>query len=448
MTDKKYPRPNTRQWRGRLQPRSVKSVDKELFLHTPRDPSCLFQRAYKHIKVKQVEHDKILVSLSKDKTIEHQFLTLRSLTHLDKIDYNSRVQFTKLLLGCLLNHHKVIYEGILFGSSVNGLGFHDSDVDLRLRPLGYIPNNEGYELLRIDENWADSALRNIAYQTTRCSPAMGEFIPSNRCPIAKMTFMSGGKTGYLSNKECQRLVEGLKFDISMNSTNYLGSFNSKVLRFFCSLEPKFHLLATTIRYWSVRQSLIVPGYLSSYALINMLIFFCQTTSPPILPTIDQMREKALKNDQYKQNGVECKKGLLQLEWQCILSLDKSHYERSANREPLGIILLKFFEFYLNFPYSTQIITTRLGKSLSHDEFKLSPQYHPQFPIKSHLNIQDPFELKHNLTSGMQGASFRRMILIFKTSYERLFLELLNNFVNTDKKLDWGLIAIFKKIEGV
>ena len=47
-----------------------------------------------------------------------------------------------------------------------------------------------------------------------------------------------------------------------------------------------------------------------------------------------------------------------------------------------VLLLKFFEFYLKFPYSTHIITIRPGRALSHQEFKESPKFHQRFPIKS------------------------------------------------------------------
>lgn len=402
------------------------------FKHKPRSKACLSEPGRKHLTVIQLntagQYQKIKSMLAAQKTMEHQIIALREFTQLTQEEYRNRYIFTQLFLTCLHRHHNVVYEGIMFGSTVNGLGFCDSDVDLRLRPLQQI-SDDVYEPINMDDETRDKVLRNIAKQTHMCCPAIGIFVPSTRCPVAKLTFFDGYVRPY--SKDVGTRKEGLKYDVSLSSSNPLGTFNSTFLRFLCHLEPKFHLLATVLRYWSSKHGLIVPGSLSSYALINMLIFFCQTIQPPLLPTIDQMRDTYFEccvDDTDKDvSGDQDKKGMTQLEWQCIVCMRKDCYAPSANTEPLSILLLKFFEFCLNFPYKTHIITTRPGRALTHEEFKESTQFHPRFPLKTLINIQDPFDLKHNLTSGMPGGHFRRILITIRYSYERLFKELLNHF---------------------
>lgn len=428
-----------------LFPRSLKRADRELFLHYPRYAGCLRDRATELMQIHKTDEFDFENTLINCPTIEHQIIALRSLIQLSKEDYEQRYKFTELLLTCFYRHHKVIYEGILFGSTVNGLGFHDSDVDLRLRPLKQV-DSDVYEPVQLDKDMVDRVLRDIAYQTTRCSPAAGSFVPSTRVPVAKLVFVDVLQ---------QRPLESLKYDISLSSTNPFGTLNSRFLRFLCHLEPKFHLLATVLRYWSTVHELIVPGYLSSYALVSMLIFFCQTLEPPLLPTINHMRDLALDKESYVLKLQE-QKNVSQAEWNCIVCLVKELYTPSTNTEPLSLLLLKFFEFYLNFPYSTHLITTRPGKALTFEEYQTSCQFHPGFKLKPFLNIQDPFDLAHNLTSGMSGPHFRLLMLTMRQSYERLFKELLNNFTNPQdfeagkvvrgkhqaRSQPWGILTIF------
>lgn len=438
-------------------PKGFNKRDRAIFLHTARSENCFYKHAKNLLTVAKINPFQIQEKLVACQSIEHQIVALRSLIQLSRKDYEQRYLFTELLLTCLHRHHNVIYEGMLFGSTVNGLGFHDSDVDLRLRPLQNIGEDEYgpvFEPIQYDKDMVERVLRDIAFQTTRCCAASGAFVPSTRVPVAKLVFL---------DIQRKRPIESLKYDISLSSTNPFGTLNSRYLRFLCHLEPKFHLLASVLRYWSTVHELIVPGYLSSYALVSMLIFFCQTIEPPLLPTINQMRDLELDKN-FPGRAPSEKKGMTQAEWSCIICLREDLYTPSTNTEPLAVLLLKFFEFYLNFPYSTHLITTRPGRALTFEEYQSSAQFHPKFKIKSFLNIQDPFDLAHNLTSGMDGRHFHLFMTTMRFSYERLFKELLNNFSRppsknlVDNKVrmannltlysynkPWGLLNIFTKL---
>lgn len=436
---------------SRVAGRFYRSSDKKLFLKSNRSYKCLYANGHRNLKTPKLDNSKILdILCTQCQSIEHQILRLREETQITLEEYLKRYKFTQQILDCLYRHHEVVYEALVFGSSMNGLGFKDSDIDLRLRPLRKL-NNHTYEPDTDNDGLVDRVLRDIAYQTTRCSPAIGEFVPSSRCPLAKLTFFREysepiSLSRYKLREE--NLIKELQYDISLASSSPpLGIFNTLFLRFLCDLEPKFHLLAIAIRYWSKTRKLIVRGRLSSYALVNMLVYFCQTLDPPLLPTVDYMRKVSLKSQDAKdgknRDPLKC---LTQIEWQCIVCLDVKKYKRSTNSEPLGLLLLKFFEFYLKFPYETQIITIRPGEALTHNEFKESSQFHPNFPIKQFLNIQDPFELSHNLTTGMNADHFKKFIETIRMSYDTLFEQLMNNYAKPSHLSNrrWGIAVLFYK----
>lgn len=425
-----------------FQPRFLKSRDRRLFEKTKRRPGCFSKIVDLARPLALLDEHQINLQLKQLATIEQQMITVREVLQLRSSDIEYRVKFVQGLLTCLKRHHGIVYQGVLYGSTVNGLGHRDSDIDLRLRPLTRVDSNSNtYEPLYLNEGLIDLTLRNIAYQTTICHPAMGVFVPSTRCPLTKLKFVR--------SPDDRNNEEGLNFDITMLAVNSLGSFNSRYLRFLCKLEPKFHILALVLRHWSKTQGLIVPGRLSSYALINMLIFFCQSISPPLLPTVDEMRDMYFKHDvcnnniysnnHIKQNGTteqmdishpHDNRALTQVESQCLICLHQECYTKSKNEEPTSLLLLKFLEFYLRFPYSTHIITARPGHAITREDYQSSTLYNPRFPLKQYLNIQDPFDMKHNLTAGMDADHFHRLIMTVKCSYEVLHQELLDELNQT------------------
>lgn len=439
----------------RLNTRKQSCLEKYLFPIDKRNFSCLHPQINHLVGNTNLGVNYIRQNLSYCPTIEHQIVRLSTLVQQDREDFERRHAITSKLLDCIYKHHGTVYEGLMFGSTINGLGFKNSDVDLRLRPLRKITDKQ-YEPVVIDRQFAELILRDIAFQTCKCCTVDGNFVPSVRCPLAKLVFY---KTPFSELRErplrmhCQ---EGIMYDISLSSES-LGSFNSTFLRFLCQLEPKFHILAMTLRYWAKSQDLVSSGLMSSYALINMLILFCQVTEKPLLPSVDKMREVQLNiedeqraNEQQDIKNVE-KKGILFVDWQCKLCMDPSKYERSANDEPLSVLLLKFFEMFVNYPYTSQILSIRQGRLISIKEFKESEIFDDRYTINDFVNMQDPFDLRHNLSAGWNSSVYFHSFYykLYKT-YKILYKELverfdMSGFGTKDSRCNMGLNAIFKTI---
>ena len=81
----------------------------------------------------------------------------------------------------------------------------------------------------------------------------------------------------------------LKFRISpFCSCCRLGIHNSKLLKCYLSLDPRVIQLVFAVRAWAKAKD--VSCQLSNYALTLMVLYFLQTTSPPVIPSLQDPAE--------------------------------------------------------------------------------------------------------------------------------------------------------------
>eukprot|EP00478_Filoreta_tenera_P004049 GABV01004342.1.p1 GENE.GABV01004342.1~~GABV01004342.1.p1 ORF type:complete len:150 (+),score=34.62 GABV01004342.1:1-450(+) len=78
---------------------------------------------------------------------------------------------------------------------------------------------------------------------------------------------------------------GISCDICIN--NSLAVENSKLLRDYARCDPRVRDLIFVVKYWARRRKINDPyrGTLSSYALSVLVISFCQTRDPPVVPSL-------------------------------------------------------------------------------------------------------------------------------------------------------------------
>jgi terminal uridylyltransferase len=88
-------------------------------------------------------------------------------------------------------------------------------------------------------------------------------------------------------------ITGLKCDICM--CNQLAVLNSRLLRCYMQLDPRAKPLAFCVKHWAKRRSVNDPyhGSPSSYAWVLLVIHYLQTTSPPILPVLQDLFSHAV-----------------------------------------------------------------------------------------------------------------------------------------------------------
>ena len=138
---------------------------------------------------------------------------------------------------------------------------------------------------------------------------------------------------------------GLKCDICM--CNRLALINSRLLRAYMQIDPRARQLAFIIKHWAKRRSINDPyhGSPSSYAWVLCVIHFLQTTTPPILPVLQQLYGADAARDFAPSTIVRTHDGK---EFECAYCTDVSAVRdaiatlRPMNMMPLGELLVCFF----------------------------------------------------------------------------------------------------------
>ena len=212
-----------------------------------------------------------------------------------------------------------------YGSTANSLGFRNSDIDLfiELKNENNFHNKFGFEK-------AMSYLKK--FRTTlshNLNIMIAEPVDSRRCPIIRIDF------NYLRNAFSQKAFVYKKVAIvcDLSLTNGLGVINTKLIRLYSRLESRFHQLAVVLRYWAKINGFIdgLNG-LTSYALTQLVVFFCQSISPPLIPSLDQLKRLSL--DTVVIDGIECR-----------FCDDLNLIPKSKNKDSIIDLLKKFFKFY-------------------------------------------------------------------------------------------------------
>lgn len=71
--------------------------------------------------------------------------------------------------------------------------------------------------------------------------------------------------------------------------------SSELLFLYGQLDPRVRHLVFTVRCWARAHSITssIPGaWITNFSLTVMVVFFLQQRNPPILPTLDRLKELA------------------------------------------------------------------------------------------------------------------------------------------------------------
>ncbi len=303
----------------------------------------------------------------------------------------------------------------IFGSTLNKLGFRDTDIDIFIE----LPQKENIKE-KIKFSDAVIHLNRIHSILTQ---SLGFVIrkpiakPLMRCPLIRVDFSNISQN--LKNR-------GIICDL--NLSNALSLRNTKLIRLFCDIEPRFQALATILRYWAKMNGFISSTQFSSYAFTQLVIFFCQNTSPPLLPSVDNLRQLA-------------KESLLVNGWECSFCDDHNLIEKSKNKQTVIELFAQFFKFYSKFDFSSQIISTKSGSSQQKDFIFKQNIYN--FQIKPFCCIEDPFDLNHNITERLSENSFHKFITFVKQ------LAIKSNSLIGAEKMDsshWGIAKMLTNFD--
>ena len=201
------------------------------------------------------------------------------------------------------------------------------------------------------------------------------------------------KYSYLS-KQSGKKIE-VNVDISVH--NMLPIFNTHLIRLYGLFDQRFHIMGIYLKYWAKTNNIhgAMDGYLSSYALLIMMIHFLQKiVEPKVLPNLQKIPVnnnysnpvygeeiykydyfgKTIETNSYYETDVErIKEYMIKVN------------EGKVNQETVTNLLVKFFEYYAYFYDSKQKISVHkdLVDSIKDHDDNIA------------FSIEDPFEITHN-----------------------------------------------------
>lgn len=263
------------------------------------------------------------------------------------------------------------------GSSMNGLGSNQSDMDmcLMLTPCEVDQRNEAITVLQ-----HASRILNQA-----------DFITKTQLIYAKVPILK------FSDK-----ASGVEMDLNVN--NAVGIRNTQLLNCYSRLDSRVAPLALVIKAWASRHGINDAKLmtLSSYSLVLMLIhylqFGCQPCVLPCLQTLVPVKFKS-NSDVRTLNLYE--------------DLPNFH---SENKQSLGELLRGFLHYYTKkFNFSTSCISVRQGGCISREaaaSLRSSKNTRTQW---KYICIEEPFDRTNTARSVFDYNAFRLIQTTFQNS---------------------------------
>ncbi|XP_043960360.1 poly(A) RNA polymerase, mitochondrial [Gambusia affinis] len=276
-----------------------------------------------------------------------------------------------------------------FGSSVNGFGKLGCDLDMFLdldsiSGWNFKPPKSGlsleYQMKRTnsERHVTQSILSVIGECVDHFGPGcVGvQKILNARCPLVRFAHQPSG------------------FQCDLTANNRVAMKSTELLYLYGELDPRVRSLVFTVRCWARAHGVTssIPGaWITNFSLTVMVLFFLQKRSPPIIPTLDRLRDLAGPADESVIEGNDC-----------TFTTDFSKIQLQSNTDTLEQLLGDFFEFYATFPFSRMSINIRKGREQN------KPEVAP-------LHIQNPFETSLNVSKNVNTSQLDRFVALCQES---------------------------------
>ncbi|NXQ30074.1 TUT7 uridylyltransferase, partial [Alaudala cheleensis] len=249
----------------------------------------------------------------------------------------------------------------LFGSSKNGFGFKQSDLDICMTIDG-LETAEGLDCIRVIEDLA---------KVLKKQPGLRNVLPITTAKVPIVKFF--------------HVRSGLEVDISLYNT--LALHNTRLLSSYAAIDPRVKYLCYTMKVFTKICDIgdASRGSLSSYAYTLMVLYFLQQRNPPVIPVLQEI---------YK----EPKKPEILVDGWNVYFFDKIEElsvvwpDYGKNTESAGQLWLGLLRFYTEeFDFKEHVICIRRKNVLTTFKKQWTSKY---------IVIEDPFDLNHNLGAGL------------------------------------------------
>lgn len=356
--------------------------------------------------------NELIERLSREESIAQQITSLTEAYQLT--EENSRLRF---LVCSLLQDIATAYfpECTIrpFGSSVNGFGKLGCDLDMIL-DLDSISGRNikmpkaglslEYQMKRANSERAvtQSILSVIGTCVDQFGPGcVGvQKILNARCPLVRFAHQPSG------------------FQCDLTANNRVAIKSTELLYLYGELDPRVRSLVFTVRCWARAHGITssIPGaWITNFSLTVMVLFFLQRRSPPIIPTLDHLRDIAGPADKSVIEGNDC-----------TFVSDFSKIQLQSNTETLEQLLCEFFEFYATFAFTKMSINIRKGKEQN------KPEVTP-------LHIQNPFETSLNVSKNVNATQLDRFVALCQES--SWLLQQSETVSPAGRPTPWGLATL-------
>ncbi|KAK7480969.1 hypothetical protein BaRGS_00027784 [Batillaria attramentaria] len=375
-------------------------------LYAMRNSQMQRHRPSRSVKPEHVQtRDLLLNDYMTASTLSAQMEALHSVRRLS--DVGSRLRYfvcsmVRDLVRTIFPHCRVDP----FGSCSNGFGWEGCDLDMMLTMLP--PDKHG------DPNAKFHFLTKRGSEDERvfgkqCLDVVGEMIRTMMPSAYHVIKVLNARVPII---KFHHEVSGIDCDLS--SVNVSGAKMSELMFLLGETDPRVRVLMTTVKQWarSCEVTQNAPGpWPSSFSLLAMLIFFLQTRSIPILPSI---RSLHTPDDHFMIDGVDY-----------AFVTDIRKVQRSSNRQTLEDLLHEFFHFYTHFDFATQGLSLIEGSAFTK---------HDPCPVY----IENPVEVGHNIAKNISS----EYIVKLQTAMLEALQCLESKNVPNDSE-PWGLMCLFK-----
>ncbi|XP_068160687.1 poly(A) RNA polymerase, mitochondrial [Antennarius striatus] len=275
----------------------------------------------------------------------------------------------------------------LFGSSVNGFGKLGCDLDMRLDLDGISGKQKKRGNLSLE--YVMKEVTSERTVTQHILSVIGEcvehFMPGSvgvqkilnaRCPLLRFMHQPSG------------------FQCDLTANNRVAVKSTELLYLYSELDPRVRHLVFAVRSWARAQGItsrVSGAWITNFSLTLMVLFFLQTRNPPIIPTLDHLKDLAGPSDQSVIEGQDC-----------TFVSDVTKIPLQSNTETLECLLCGFFDFYSTFAFQKMAINIRKGTEQNKSD--MSPLY-----------IQNPFEPSLNVSKNVNTIQINHFVRLCQES---------------------------------
>merc|ERR1712013_196142 len=283
----------------------------------------------------------------------HKIIDLVKEKELKVEDYEERVNICEEVRQVLIvagYTNCLVYP---YGSSINSVGFKDSDLDLFLELD--LPGN----------------ISNISKILEKSSEFVCiESVPHARVPIVKAIHS----------------LSGIKCDLSFEHKANL--WNTEFIRFCCLSDPRVRSLIMVVRYWARMHNLVGRDgqvRMCNYALTLLVIAYLQQLPQPVLHSVHEL----LPMPDITTTTTPSTFCSLLLARKAELS------PQLSNKETIAHLLTGFFNHYLRYHYEHYGVSVLLGRACKRKSVAKKSKT-SIFQSDNPVCVQDPFETDYNV----------------------------------------------------